>query len=399
MSWLCGVVVSVALSVTGAAVDLTSPAVFNAIFYITANVEVWHAGARNVTSAKYHWLHHGIDEGLQACGSFHSAQYIRRYSDVEKAHGLHGYRQAIEHYLTTGQHEHRVGYLEGGYGGRWTVSDAHHKLFVSASARMGAAIDSLVWNNHEFINSIDHGRELQMAFNILPYGGCFNPTEAGGRYDGLSTQTNSKIQSVHASGITLSTTVWPAFWFRAVNYIGEKPCPGGMNTENTYRHPFSKKVTLECPGISQSCLHFRSTFTIAGVFPHYTMLQMVAPAGYLTGDFTVWRSYDYSSGHLVAYHTKMPVVLSSPDKHFAMGVFASPKQDTDEDMYYGRFVLSKDKITADTNKWNVVFRKHTLPAGTTHVFNYDTYICVGTLNDVTACLKKLTQAHHADLVG
>ncbi|XP_070188421.1 uncharacterized protein [Littorina saxatilis] len=356
MNWLFGVLFAVAVSVTGAAVDLTSPAVFNAIFYITANVEVWHAGARNVTSAKYHWLHHGIDEGLQACGSFHSAQYIRRYSDVEKAHGLHGYRQAIEHYLTTGQHEHRVGYLEGGYGGRWTVSDAHHKLFVSASARMGAAIDSLVWNNHEFINSIDHGRELQMA-------------------------------------------VWPAFWFRAVNYIGEKPCPGGMNTENTYRHPFSKKVTLECPGISQSCLHFRSTFTIAGVFPHYTMLQMVAPAGYLTGDFTVWRSYDYSSGHLVAYHTKMPVVLSSPDKHFAMGVFASPKQDTDEDMYYGRFVLSKDKITADTNKWNVVFRKHTLPAGTTHVFNYDTYICVGTLNDVTACLKKLTQAHHADLVG
>ena len=53
--------------------------------------------------------------------------------------------------------------MEGGYGGRWTVSDDQHRLFVSASRRMGAAIDSLVWDHHEFLNSWDHGRELQMA--------------------------------------------------------------------------------------------------------------------------------------------------------------------------------------------------------------------------------------------
>ncbi|KAK7114011.1 uncharacterized protein [Littorina saxatilis] len=403
MNWLCGVVFAVAVSFTGAAVDLTSPEVFNAIFYISTNVEVLHAGIRDATAAKHHWLNHGIDEGLQACGSFHSAQYLRRHSDLEKAYGLKGYRQAIEHYLTNGLHEHRLGYLEGGYGGRWTVSDAHHRLFVSASARMGAAVDSLVWNNHEFINSWDHGRELQMAMNFIPHGECFNPTEAGGRDDSQTAVTNTHTQSVHASGITLSTTVLPAFWLRAVHAMPPtRHCRNGksaMNTENTYRHPFSKKVTLQCPGVSQPCLHFRSTFTIAGTIPSYTTLQMEAPTGYLTGDFTVFRSFDHSSGHLVAYSARKPLVQSTHDDRFAMGVFSPPNQDTDEFMYYGKFQFPNKIDGAASNKWNVVYRKHTLPAGSTHVFNYDTYICVGTVNDVTACLKKLLQAHPSDLVG
>ena len=86
-----------------------------------------------------------------------------RHTDLTQAYGPHGYRHAVEHYLTFGLHERRLGYLEGGYGGRWTVSDHQHRLFVSASRRMGAAIDSLVWDSHEFLNSWDHGRELQMA--------------------------------------------------------------------------------------------------------------------------------------------------------------------------------------------------------------------------------------------
>ena len=60
------------------AVDLTSPEVFNANFYINNNVEVLRAGVRDVTSAKHHWLQHGIDMGLQACGNFHSVQYLAR---------------------------------------------------------------------------------------------------------------------------------------------------------------------------------------------------------------------------------------------------------------------------------------------------------------------------------
>jgi hypothetical protein len=31
---------------------------------------------------------------------------------------------------------------------------------------MGAAVDSVVWNNKEFINAWDHGRELQTAVSL-----------------------------------------------------------------------------------------------------------------------------------------------------------------------------------------------------------------------------------------
>ena len=91
-----------------------------------------------------------------------------RYDDLTSAFGATSYRQAVAHYLNNGIAEHRVGYLEGGYQGRWTVSDSNHRLFVSASSRMGAAVDSLVWDNYEFINAWDHGRELQMAVSGCP---------------------------------------------------------------------------------------------------------------------------------------------------------------------------------------------------------------------------------------
>ncbi|XP_070188447.1 uncharacterized protein [Littorina saxatilis] len=373
---------------------------------MSTNVEVLRHGIRNTSSAEQHWLHHGMDMGLMACGSFHSAQYLRRYPDLEKAYGLHGYRQAVEHYLTTGLHEHRLGYLEGGYAGHWTVSDAKHRIFLGAAARMGASVVSLVWNNYEFINSWDHGRELQMAMNFLPHGGCYNPTEAGGQADSQKSITKTHIQSVHASGNTLTTKVLPAFWFRAAHPVtGDgRRCHNGksaMNTVDTYRYPFSKKVTLECPGVTQPCLHFWSSFTIAGDIPSWTTLQMEAPTGYLTGDFTVFRSYDHSSGHLVAYNHVKPMVVSTPDDRYAMGIFSSPKQDTDQYMYYGKFQFPNrfKYVGAATNKWNVVFRKHTLPANSTHVFNYDTYMCVGSVHDVTACMKSLLHAHQSELIG
>ena len=42
------------------------------------------------------------------------------------------------------------------------MNDAH-TLWVSASERMAGAIDSVVWDNVEFVNSWDHGRQMQMA--------------------------------------------------------------------------------------------------------------------------------------------------------------------------------------------------------------------------------------------
>ena len=105
--------------------------------------------------------------------------------------------------------EHRLGYVENGFttqhGKRWTISN--NNIFISASARMGAGVDSLVWNNKQFINAHDHGRELQMACNTDTFTECYNPTECGGRDDGNGPSTKTNILSASAHGHVMETKV------------------------------------------------------------------------------------------------------------------------------------------------------------------------------------------------
>lgn len=130
---------------------------------------------------------------------------IFRYPDLTNVFQNH-YKQGVEHFINFGHNEHRMPFLEGEQNGRWTISN-NKDLFVSASRRMGGAIDSVVWNNREFINAWDHGRELQMAVNTVPFGECFNPTEAGGATDASGPGTTTKIISASSTWDTLTTTV------------------------------------------------------------------------------------------------------------------------------------------------------------------------------------------------
>ena len=40
------------------------------------------------------------------------------------------------------------------------------EIVIRTTARLAGAIDSLTWNGREFINSTDHGRQLQSASNL-----------------------------------------------------------------------------------------------------------------------------------------------------------------------------------------------------------------------------------------
>src|SRR5205085_4632706 len=61
-------------------------------------------------------------------------------------------------------------------------------IVITTTARLAGAIHSLRWNGQEFIDSADHGRQLQSAANFDGGGRffpeTFNPTEAGSRKDG-----------------------------------------------------------------------------------------------------------------------------------------------------------------------------------------------------------------------
>jgi hypothetical protein len=92
------------------------------------------------------------------------------------------------------------------------------EIVIRTSARLAGAVDSLTWNGREFIDSVDHGRQLQSAesFDCAHEGEfwaeCFNPTEAGSRRNGAGPMSTSKPLSLTADGAELHSTTQPAFW-------------------------------------------------------------------------------------------------------------------------------------------------------------------------------------------
>src|SRR3954471_8145073 len=78
------------------------------------------------------------------------------------------------------------------------------EIVITTTARLAGAIDSLTWNGKEFIDSFDHGRQLQSASNFdcgrrfIPE--VFNPTEAGSRADHTGPRSLSKLLQIAATG-------------------------------------------------------------------------------------------------------------------------------------------------------------------------------------------------------
>ncbi|KAL5009904.1 hypothetical protein ScPMuIL_012209 [Solemya velum] len=380
----------------GETVDYTSNLVFDPLFYVQTNYDLQLHHLTSPSAARTHWLDYGIDEGRQACGSFHSKQYIERYPDIKIAFGATGYREAIGHFIRFQASEARLGYKEGGLDGRWTISNGNG-LYLSASERMAGAVDSLVWNHKEFINAYDHGRELQMAINTDTFGECYNPTEAGGRDDGNTMGTKSRSQWVHVAGNVLQSEVLPSYWLRAESTQSHSSggnCTRGspaLNTNDYYHYPMSKRVTIGCGGM-QNCIEFISNFTIGGRWPEgFGYMQMESPTGYLAGDFTEKYSFNPETNQMIPYanNPHLPVALATTDGNYAMGAYAPGEQDTDVPMTYWAINFPSGQWNAATNKWNIVFRKHRQEDPGPHSFVYRAYFCVGTLSDVRTCLATL----------
>src|SRR3954451_13237272 len=86
------------------------------------------------------------------------------------------------------------------------------EIVITTTDRLAGAIHSLRWNGKEFIDSHDHGRQLQSAasFDCGQAGEFwaerFNPTEAGSRADGAGDRSSSKLLQMRAAGAELRTT-------------------------------------------------------------------------------------------------------------------------------------------------------------------------------------------------
>ena len=112
-----------------------------------------------------------------SCKVYSGSPYPPRYSDLQEVFGT-DYCAATGHYITNGVDENRLGYNPSGGYGRYTVQNSASGIYLSTSDRTAGAVDSLAWNNKEFINSYDHGRQFQVSWFTI----CFSRSVRYVRY-------------------------------------------------------------------------------------------------------------------------------------------------------------------------------------------------------------------------
>lgn len=265
------------------------------------------------------------------------------------------------------------------------------EIVIRTTSRLAGAIDSLTWDGMEFIDSFDHGRQLQSASNLYsgtPYHGeTFNPTEAGSRSNGAGPTSTSRLLHLTADGNELQTTTQMAFWLRPGEKSGGHPA---RNTSPLSNHLLTKRVRIGIEGLPH-VIQYDATFSLP-VGERHTMAQFEAVTGYMPARFSRFLAFESSTGKLVPLsdgpgEQSRPVVLSTPDGKYAMGVY-SPQQPSPgwKNAGYGRFRFSPQKVV----KWNCVFRIRDRERGIEPGdYSFRSYVIVGDLETVRQSLVTL----------
>lgn len=272
------------------------------------------------------------------------------------------------------------------------------EIVIRTTQRLAGAIDSLTWNGREFIDSTDHGRQLQSACSFDCAGQNkfvaerYNPTEAGSRRDGAGPTSSSRLLRLKAAGNTLTTTTQMAFWLAPGETTGGWPA---FNDRTLSDHRLTKRVQIGVEGLPHA-IQYDVTFHVPRDERRHTIGQFEALTGYMPADFSRFFKLDLSSGKMLPLsdgpgEQSMPVILATPDGSHAMGVI-SPDQPSQgfESAGYGRFRFLAEKVV----KWNCVFRvrsKGDSPQASIPLqdYHYRVYVAVGTLEDVRSTLMKL----------
>lgn len=264
------------------------------------------------------------------------------------------------------------------------------EIVVTTTRRLAGAIHSLTWDGKEFIDSFDHGRQLQSALNadggkpFVPE--VFNPTEAGSRKDGAGKTSSSKLLKYRIAGNELHTTTQMAFWLAPGEKSDGHPA---LNTKILSDHLLTKRVRLGYKKWPHA-IEYDVTFGVPEGEPH-KLLQFEAVTGYMPPEFSRFYTYRPKKGELVPLddgpgEQEFPVVFATPDGAHAMGVF-SPDQPSKgfEKAGYGRFRFVRERVV----KWNCVFRvvnARGMPGGD---YRFRCFVIVGALEDVRQTLGGL----------
>src|SRR4051794_2385113 len=169
------------------------------------------------------------------------------------------------------------------------------EIVITTTGRLAGAIHSLTWDGKEFIDSLDHGRQLQSAANFdcgrpfVPK--VFNPTEAGSRRDGAGARSSSRLLRLSVEGPELRTTTQMAFWLTP----GEKSeGRAALNDRPLSNHLLTKRVRIGHRNDSH-VIEYEVTFAVPEGERH-RYAQFEAVTGYMPPEFSRFWRYDGVTG-------------------------------------------------------------------------------------------------------
>lgn len=296
--------------------------------------------------------------------------------------------------------------------GNATIRSAYKgsAIVITTTDRLAGAIHSLTWNGREFINSTDHGRQLQSASNFDAgsrfTGETFNPTEAGSRADGAGPVSTSRLLHLIADNNRLQTTSQMAFWLRPGERSGGEPAKNRTDISN---HLLTKRVEIgyrSWPNV----IRYDVTFGLPVDEQHH-YAQFEALTGYMPPEFEKFLTIDLPSIEPPSAENRRsarqrlaplddgpgeqnkPIIFCTNDEQHAMGIW-SPQQPSPGfvNAGYGRWRFKNQKVV----KWNCVFRIRRnadfVPAGD---YSFRCFVIVGTLDDVAETMVQLSSSNPA----
>lgn len=263
------------------------------------------------------------------------------------------------------------------------------EIVITTTSRVAGAIHSLTWNGREFIDSHDHGRQLQSASNFdsgrdfIPE--VFNPTEAGSMRDGAGPTSSSRLLKLRAEGHKLQTLTQMAFWLApGENSLGHP----ARNNKVLSDHLLEKDVQVGFEDLPHA-IQYDVTFTVPDG-EYHTFAQFEALTGYMPAEFDSCYKVT-ASGKLEELdwgpgEQSRPVILSTASGSHAMGVY-SPDQPSRgyERAGYGRFRFQAEQV----NKWNCVFRARNKQGIESGAYKFRVFVAAGTLSIVTDTINSL----------
>lgn len=265
-------------------------------------------------------------------------------------------------------------------------------LVIRTTSRLAGAIDSVKWAGVEFIDSHDHGRQLQSAINA-DIGGvyhveCYNPTEAGSVVDALGPKSSSRLEFLSVQDGVLTTRTRMAYWLApGMRSHGQF----ALNDRVLSDHVLTKHVRIGRPGMDH-VLDYRVKFTVPGDRPH-TYLQVEGLTGYMPWSFGEEFRFDAATSTLEPLprrngEQRDPVVLATSSGEHAMGVFTPYRPPAGQPAVgYGRFQFEHDKVV----KWNCVFRLRSPEGIRPGDYGFQLYVVLGTREDCRRTLAALTK--------